>query len=248
MPYRVVKLRAIQGHEQQLIDAYSAEALGKKAFRMDPVYTSGHVANGNHPRQPLVPHLCTEYVGPKMVYHYTDRDSAEQIVKMGLFPGGMRSGKSHVSPPWIASDKKDPGPRQNMPICFALDMELMLYHGVRLVETRANAVITADWIPNFCIVFGYDAEKHTYFFANHGYRHYRLNYEKYVAQQKEKYVKGDFPKDPSRPYDLEDDPELWQKSAAQEREREYEKVSRQLSIKQPTRLGEPTACGRIFAS
>ena len=38
--------------------------------------------------------------------------------------------------------------------------------------------------------------------------------------------------------------QLWQKSAAQEREerfaRDYEKVSRQL-IKQPTRLGEPTA-------
>ena len=121
----------------------------------------------------------------------------------------------------------------------------MIYHGVRLVETRAGSIITADWIPNFCIVFGYDSEKHTYFFANHGYRHYRLNYQKYVAQQKEKYINGEFPKDPMRPYDVEDDPALWQKSAAQERDerfaREYEQVSRQLSIKQPTRLGEPKA-------
>ena len=83
---------------------------------------------------------------------------------MGLFPGGMRSGKSHVyttaSPPWVPADTKDPGARQNMPICFALDVELMLYHGIGLVETRADAVITADWVPNFCIVFGYDAERH----------------------------------------------------------------------------------------
>ncbi len=54
--------------------------------------------------------------------------------------------------PWIPTDKKDPGARRNMPICFAWD--------VRMVETRADAVITADWIPNYCIVFGYDAEKH----------------------------------------------------------------------------------------
>ena len=249
LPYRVVKLRAIQGHEQNLIDAYSAEALAKTCFKMDPIYSTVHVSAGEHPRQPLVPHLCNQSLGPKLVYHYTDRDNAEMVVKMGLFPGGMRSGKAHVyttaSPPWIASDKKDPGARQNMPVCFALDMELMIYHGVRLVETRAGSIITADWTPNFCIVFGYGSEKHAYFFANHGYRHYRLNYQKYVAQQKEKYINGEFPRDPMRPYDVEDDPALWQKSAAQERDerfaREYEQVSRQLSIKQPTRLGEPKA-------
>ena len=53
LPYRVAKIRAIQGHEQQLIDAYSMEALAKTAFKMDPKYTTVHVAGGEHPRQPL---------------------------------------------------------------------------------------------------------------------------------------------------------------------------------------------------
>ena len=42
-----------------------------------------------------------------------------------------------------------------------------------------------------------------------------------MAQQKEKYLNGEFPRDPMRPYDLEDDPELWQRSPAKERDERF---------------------------
>ena len=38
-------------------------------------------------------------------------------------------------------EKKNFRTWQNMPICFALDVELLLYHGLRLMETTAGSVI-----------------------------------------------------------------------------------------------------------
>ena len=65
-------------------------------MRLDPTFTVLDYNAGKHPREPLVPHLCGQHIGHKMVYHYTDRDSAFIILKMGLFWGGLKSGKSHL--------------------------------------------------------------------------------------------------------------------------------------------------------
>ena len=125
-----------------------------------------------------------------------------------------------------------------MPICFALDVELiMLYHGVRLVETRAGSVITADWVPNFCISDAFDTKKHAFFYANHGYRRYRVDYNMIKAEGEEAITARGYPEP------FEDNVDLWRTSTAETRAawfvENYERLCRQLSIKQPTRLGEP---------
>lgn len=143
----------------------------------------------------------------------------------------------------MKTEGKDPGARQNMPICFALDIEFMLYHGVRLVETRAGAIITADWIPNFCIIYAFDTKENAFFYANHGYRHFRVEYNKVKAKGKESYAGEDAITARGYPEPFEGNEDLWRTSASEMRMKwfddNYDRLCRQLSLMQLIRIGEP---------
>ena len=55
LPYRIVKLLALQGHEQNLVDASDPEG---NMMTLDPNYSIASYACGKHPKEPKVPHLC----------------------------------------------------------------------------------------------------------------------------------------------------------------------------------------------
>lgn len=136
--------------------------------------------------------------------------------------------------------EKDLGARQNMLICFALDVELMLYHDFRLVETRAGAVITGDWARTSASSMAL-----TFFYANHGYRHFRVEYDRVKAEGKQNFAGEDAITARGYVEPFEDNIDLWLTSASElratwfEEDYDYDRLCSEFSIKQPTRIGEP---------
>ena len=51
-------------------------------------------AVGQHPREPFVAHPCGDGILHSPAYHYASRDGVDSILSLGLFPGGLRSGKA----------------------------------------------------------------------------------------------------------------------------------------------------------
>ena len=115
-------------------------------------------------------------------------------------------------------EKKNPGTWQNMPVCFALDVELLLYHGLRLVETTAGSVITGNWGPNLCITHGFVNERHKFIYANHSYRHTRVDFNKVKAEGRTSH-KLNAPTARRYPEPLEDNSDMWQELATKLREK-----------------------------
>ena len=94
----------------------------------------------------------------KIIYHYTSVGSILAIACAGIFPG-VGSGKGHCYAtrysPWEV-DASDPGARANRPICFAIDVEQLTHYGARVLVSDSGALLIPDWVPNHCIMWGFD--------------------------------------------------------------------------------------------
>ena len=162
LPFLIKKVKAIQGHEQSLLDRTGDQHVAVQIITCDREYGHEELAAGKYPRSPSYPHLLEGTVPSelKIIYHYT-----------GIFPG-VGSGKGHCYAarysPWEV-DANDPGARANRPICFAIDVEQLTHYGARVLVSDSGALLIPEWIPNHVIMWGFDCGKNQLFWSNFGY-------------------------------------------------------------------------------
>ena len=88
MPYKILQVKAIQGHDQGLIDEVGTYPLVKSIISMDPDYDLDDMKLGFLPRIPCFPHLEEKPVAEefRILYHYTSWASLQAIICCGIFP------------------------------------------------------------------------------------------------------------------------------------------------------------------
>lgn len=169
-----------------------------------------------------------------LAYHYASRDGVDSILSLGLFPVDYDLEKPifFFPPPgapfsllvrrsWCSmepKEKRNPGTWQNMPVCLALDVALLLYHGLRLMETTAGSVITGDWGPNLLASPTGSSMNHKFIYANHSYCYTRVDFNKMKAEGRSS-DKANAPTSLRYPEPLEDNSDMWQELATKLREK-----------------------------
>ena len=108
LPWKVVAIRAVQGHNRAVVENAKISSLVKQVFTLDPTFTKEDLDTPKLPRTNLRPDLVPEMMAalPRVIYHSCDRLAMEKIVEHGLVPGGwpQRTGRAHnffiASHPW----------------------------------------------------------------------------------------------------------------------------------------------------
>ena len=143
---------------------------------LDEEYTSVEYLAGKFPRVPRGALGKVKEVAPTILYHYAHRAAFIEIVNMGLIPGGNRTGARFTfltkEDPWTISGTDYAAMAATRPICVALDLQMMILNGHRLIETTAGTILCPDWIANRNVIYVYDMETKCYAFANHVRYHY----------------------------------------------------------------------------
>ena len=73
--------------------------------------------------------------------------------------------------PWTISGTDYAAMAATRPVCVALDLQMMILNGHRLIETTAGTIVCPDWIPNKYVIYVYDIDAKCYSFANRVYAH-----------------------------------------------------------------------------
>ena len=182
-PYTPMRLKAIQHHNDWSYQNVE-EALPEheRFIVLDPEYGVAEYNSGKFPRMPVNAHGRVEDIQPTIVYHYTHHASIQDIINMGLIPGGNRTGDMYSfltkEDPWSTSTTDYAAMASTRPVCIALDLHMMAVHGYRLVETTAGTILCPDWISCRYVIFVYDMSNACYLYANHVYAHYRAIFQK----------------------------------------------------------------------
>ena len=108
LPWKVVAIRAVQGHNRAVVENAKISSLVKQVFTLDPTFTKEDLDTPKLPRTNLRPDLVPEMLAalPRVIYHSCDRLAMDKIVEHGLIPGGwpQRTGRAHnffiASHPW----------------------------------------------------------------------------------------------------------------------------------------------------
>eukprot|EP00435_Cladocopium_sp_Y103_P073872 s1156_g45.t1 len=102
LPYRITHVKAIQGHDQSLIEQVGTAPLIKNIISLDDEFGVEEYRVGLMPRVPCFPHLAEAEVPEefKTVYHYTSWNALQAIICTGIFLGAMqRTRVPHTSCP-----------------------------------------------------------------------------------------------------------------------------------------------------
>ena len=109
LPWKVVAIRAVQGHNRIVTKNAKVSSLMMQVFTLDPLFKEDlDTDTVKFPRTNLGPDLVPELTRelPRLIYHSCDRMAMEKIVEHGLIPGGWphRTGRAHTffisSHPW----------------------------------------------------------------------------------------------------------------------------------------------------
>ncbi|CAE7543012.1 unnamed protein product, partial [Symbiodinium microadriaticum] len=101
-------------------------------------------------------------------------------------------------PEWLRQDNS--GLRANAEIEFVIDLQLAVLDGLRLLETRAGALETPDWISNKYLVYAYKRGSAEPIWANPAYPAFRLRVDKALDA---------WDKDGATPYILDPDEDMY---------------------------------------
>ena len=142
----------------------------------------------------------------KLGYHGTYQRNFGDITKYGLVPGGMSLHESgsrafvmmSKDPEWLRQDNS--GLRVNAEIEFVIDLQMAALDGLRLLETRAGALETPDWISNKYLVYAYKRGSAEPIWANPAYPAFRLHVDKAL---------DGWDKDGTTPYVLDPDEDMY---------------------------------------
>ena len=176
--YTPLRIKAIQNHnEWSNNNVKDALPEHERFVTLDEEYTSVEYLAGKFPRVPRGALGKVKEVAPTILYHYTHRAALVEIINMGLIPGGNRTGARFTfltkEDPWTISGTDYAAMAATRPICVALDLQMMILNGHRLIETTAGTILCPDWLANRNVIYVYDMESRCYAFANHVYAHYR---------------------------------------------------------------------------
>ena len=195
LPWKVVAIRAVQGHNRAVVENAKISSLVKQVFTLDPLFTKEDLDTVKLPRTNLRPDLVPELMAnlPRVIYHSCDRLAMEKIVEHGLIPGGwpQRTGRAHnffiASHPWDESvgGKKLAGTRAGKQYYIAFDTELVVQSGCRLFRTD-EAIISPDWISNENIICSYDSVNREFAWVNRPYELTRVGYNARMKENKDK--------------------------------------------------------------
>ena len=195
LPWKVVAIRAVQGHNRAVTEMAKISSLVKQVFTLDPLFKIEDLDTPKLPRTNLRPDLVPDLIAnlPRVIYHSCDRMAMEKIAEHGLIPGGwpQRTGRAHnffiASHPWDDSvgGKKLAGTRAGKQYYMAFDTELIVQSGCRLFRTD-EAIISPDWISNESLICCYDAINREFAWINRPYELTRLGYNQKLKDHKEK--------------------------------------------------------------
>ena len=140
LPWKVIAIRAVQGHNKEVMENARMSNLVKQVFTLDPAFQGHGLDTVKIPRTNLRPDLVPELMKelPGVIYHSCDQVAMEKIVEHGLIPGGWptRTGHAHnyfiASHPWDVGSKKLAGTRAGTQFFLAFDAELVVQSGCRL--------------------------------------------------------------------------------------------------------------------
>ena len=195
MPFKVLALRAVQGHSEKALEACSLTGLGARPVSLDPEYTIEDLDAGRRPRVNLRPDMTKKNahgdMPPRILYHTVDESYLDNVLKYGLIPGGFpkKSGRIHTffntCAPWHEKAmRKLEGTRAGKRFVVAFDGEIIMQYGLRLFITR-DAVLSPDWIPNRAIIYVYDRSRSHFVWSNRAYSVLRREYNEFIASQKD---------------------------------------------------------------
>ena len=195
LPWKVVAIRAVQGHNRAVTEKAKISSLVKQVFTLDPLFTKEDLDTPKLPRTNLRPDLVPELMAnlPRVIYHSCDRLAMEKIVEHGLIPGGwpQRTGRAHnffiASHPWDDSvgGKKLAGTRAGKQYYLAFDTELVVQSGCRLFRTD-EAIISPDWVSNENLICCYDSINREFAWVNRPFEITRLGYNARMKENKER--------------------------------------------------------------
>ena len=154
------KIRCVQGHQEKFLRNRDPTIGAMRVFCIEE-------HRGRYPK-----HLVESGISnmPPRIFHRTSKSAAVEIIRHGLIPGGVgvcSSGRRHsyLSPFQLTDAKYKSGVRADRPIEVAVDTELALRSGVDLTLTSSDAIITADHIPNACILWVKDTQSDTFIYS-----------------------------------------------------------------------------------
>ena len=195
LPWKVVAIRAVQGHNRAVTEKAKISSLVKQVFTLDPLFTKEDLDTPKLPRTNLRPDLVPELMAnlPRVIYHSCDRLAMEKIVEHGLIPGGwpQRTGRAHnffiASHPWDDSvgGKKLAGTRAGKQYYLALDTELVVQSGCRLFRTD-EAIISPDWVSNENLICCYDSINREFAWVNRPFEITRLGYNARMKENRDR--------------------------------------------------------------
>ena len=75
LPWKVVAIRAVQGHNRAVVENAKISSLVKEVFTLDPTFTKADLDTPKLPRTNLRPDLVPEMLAalPRVIYHSCDR-------------------------------------------------------------------------------------------------------------------------------------------------------------------------------
>eukprot|EP00435_Cladocopium_sp_Y103_P069817 s912_g34.t1 len=189
LPWKVIKIRAVQGHNKSVMSHAKLSNIVKRVFTLDPTFKKEDLDGNKFPMTNLRPDLAPELLKdlPRVIYHSCDRSAMEKIIQHGLIPGGwpQRTGRAHnhfiATHPWDIGAKKLAGTRAGKQYYMAFDTELVVQNGCRLFQTD-QAILSPDWVSNEALICCYDAINREFAWIN---RPYELTRNGYNAKMKE---------------------------------------------------------------
>ena len=90
LPWKVVAIQAVQGHNRAVLDKAKVSNIAKQVFTLDPAFQIEDLDGPKLPRTNLRPDLVPQLMRelPRLICHSCDRLAMEKIVEHGLIPGG----------------------------------------------------------------------------------------------------------------------------------------------------------------
>eukprot|EP00435_Cladocopium_sp_Y103_P049886 s750_g15.t1 len=99
LPWKVVAIRAVQGHNKSVMEHAKLSNIVKRVFTLDPTFKKQDLDSEKFPMTNLRPDLVPELMRDicRVIYHSCDRSAMEKIIHHGLIPGGwpQKTGRAH---------------------------------------------------------------------------------------------------------------------------------------------------------
>ena len=205
LAYTITAVKCIQGHSRTATDHPQRSLIGsvRRVMTGNPWrYGPEEYAEGKSPGITMFPHLITHLLRPKVLYHYTTLDTLTSVLAVGLFPGGAHSEKPFVfmtsQSPWKIGSSDEADLCRTRPLCLAIDTELAVMQGYRLLESESGHFLCEDWISNVCFIYVYDMAQDQYLWTNRAYPRFRKDLNNTIEEGTLRYH-DEFGNDPSMP-------------------------------------------------